>query len=176
MGNITVRDIIGSSNEDEFLDFDLTEVQQVLSFLQSEQAIDIAHAERLQLKALRGADIVSEFLSKIVKTVSYLESRLTSVKNKVSLDYKCSPDGSKATAEMRKWAGECSPDTLAIQESIAKAKGTKILLEKKFDILLKAHHSYKEVAMGFRRSGSVKQLIPGEDQIITNADEDNGWG
>ena len=59
---------LGTELEEDFSNFDLTEIQKVLSKLQDIDAIDLAHAELLQQQALRGADIITEYLGKIVKT------------------------------------------------------------------------------------------------------------
>jgi len=148
---VTLGHLIGDALEDDFLSFDLTEIQEVLLSLQEIETIDLAHAEQLQQQALRGADLLSEYLGKIVKTTSYLESKTSSIKNKVSLEYK-SPDGSKPTADMRKWAGESSTEVENWNIKLAKAKGSKIVLEKKYDILIKSHHHYKDIASGMKRS------------------------
>ncbi len=149
--NVYVRDLVGSDMEEEFLDFNITEIQQVLSKLQYTEAIDLPHAEMLQQQALRGADIITEYLSRLVKTASYLEAKINSAKNKASLEYK-SPDGSKVTLEMRKWVGEVSPEVNDLQIKMAKAKGSRILLEKKHDLLIKSYYYYKEIAAGLRRT------------------------
>jgi hypothetical protein len=149
--NVRLGDFIGSKLEEEFLNFDLSEIQQVLEKLQDTDAIDLAHAELLQQQALRGADVISEYLGKIVKTVGYLEAKVNSTKNKVSLDYQA-PDGSRTTADMKKWAGESSSEVEAIQIKLAKAKGSKLVLERKYEILIKSHHHYKDIASGLRRT------------------------
>lgn len=148
---IRVSDLVGALGTDEFLDFDLTEVQTVLNNLQTIEAIDLAHAELLSQQSLRCADILSEYLAKMVKTVSYLEGKINSTKNKISLEY-TAPDGARTTVEMKKWAGESSPTVEGLQEKLAGAKGTKSLLEKKYDIVIKAHHHYKDIAAGLRRT------------------------
>ena len=137
--------------EEDFLSFDLTEIQNVLEQLKFEDAIDLAHAELLQQKALRGADILIEYLGKIVKTVGYLETKVNSTKNKVSLEYKA-PDGSRTTTDMKIWAGNSSQEVDDISISLAKAKATKIVIEKKYDTLMRTHYHYKEIASGLRRS------------------------
>jgi len=143
-------DLIGEKLEEKFLDFDLTEVQEVLKKLKDIEPIDLAHAELLQQQALRGADVVIEYLGKIVKTVGYLESKVNSIKNKEALEYQ-TPDGTKATTDMRKWWSEQSPEVISIQESLAKARAAKTVLEKKYDLLIKSHHHYKEIASGMRK-------------------------
>ena len=148
---VRLGDLLGNQLEEDFISFDFTEIQQVLSKLQIEDAIDLAHAEMLQQQSLRGADILTEYLGKIVKTVGYLETKVNSTKNKVSLEY-MAPDGSKTTADMKKWAGESSPEVEAVQIKLAKAKGSKVVLEKKYDILIRAHHHYKDIAAGLRRT------------------------
>lgn len=148
---IRVSDLVGALGTDEFLDFDLTEVQTVLNNLQTIEAIDLAHAELLSQQSLRCADILSEYLAKMVKTVSYLEGKINSTKNKISLEY-TAPDGARTTVEMKKWAGESSLTVEGLQEKLAGAKGTKSLLEKKYDIVIKAHHHYKDIAAGLRRT------------------------
>jgi hypothetical protein len=151
MSEITlISDIIGSGPEDDFLNFDLTEVQATLHELQVTEGIDLAHAESLAQKTLRCADLLAEYLAKLTKTVSYLESRVNSLKNKASLEYE-SPTG-KTTAEMRKWAGDVSPEVEEFQVKVAKAKGSKSLVEKKFDIIIKAHHHFKDIAAGLRKT------------------------
>lgn len=146
---ITINDIIGERFDDEFTSFDLTEIQSALAVLKSEEPIDIAHAERLQQKALRGADIACEILGRLVKMNSYYEGKVNSIKNKAALDY-TAKEG-RTTAEMKKWAGECSPDADVWLEKLAKIKAAKVLIEKKYDILIKTHHQQKDIANGMRR-------------------------
>lgn len=151
MKSTYLKDLIGEDFEDKFLDFDLTEIQQVLIKLQIADAIDLPHAEMLQQQSLRGADILCEYLSKLVKVVSYLESKINTAKNKAALDYK-SPDGSKVTLDMRKWASEIAPEVVELQSLMARAKGSKVLLEKKFDIIMKSHYYYRDIAAGLRKT------------------------
>jgi hypothetical protein len=148
---VRLGDLLGSNSVEDFRDFDLTEVQQVLNQLQETDAIDLAHAELLQQQALRGADILAEYMAKMIKTVSYLEAKVNSTKNKVSLEY-VAPDGTRTTVDMKKWAAECSPDVVAALEKLADAKGGKVALERKFDIIVKAHHHYKDIAAGLRKT------------------------
>jgi len=148
---VILSDFVGTNLEENFLDFDLTEIQEVLQTLEEDSAHDLAHAENLQQKALRGADIVSEYLCKIVKTVSYLEAKVNSTKNRVSLEY-TAPDGSRTTSEMKKWAGESSSEVEELLIKLAKAKASKMVLEKKYDILIRSHHHYKDISNGLRRS------------------------
>ena len=84
MTEITLGQILGDDLEEAFRNFDMTEIQEVLSRLAETDAIDLAHAEMLQQQALRGADILSEFLGKIIKTTSYLETEINSARNKAS--------------------------------------------------------------------------------------------
>jgi hypothetical protein len=146
----TLGQLIGSDLEDDFLSFDLTQVQQVLIQLKETDAIDLAHAELLQQQSLQAADTIAEFLARLIKTVSYLESQFNATKNRVSLEY-TAPDGARATMEMRKFAGEASKEVEALAIRLARAKGSKSLLEKKYDILIKSHHHYKDLAAGFKR-------------------------
>lgn len=148
---VTLGDLVGENLEEDFLQFDLTDIREVLTNLSEEEAIDLAHAEMLQQQSLRGADILSGYLSKMIKTTSYLESKIESVKNKTSLEY-VSPDGSRVTSEMRLQAGKSSPEVEKLNEQLSKAKGSKSYLEKQYDILIKAHHHFKEIATGLRRS------------------------
>jgi hypothetical protein len=148
---VRLGDLLGTSAEEDFRNFDLTEVQKILKHLQNIDPIDLAHAESLQQQALRGADILAEFLAKIVKTVSYLEARVNSIKNKVSLEY-VAPDGSRTTTDMKIWAGNASSEVELISISLSEAKASKIVLEKKFDIMIRTHHHYKDIAQGLRRT------------------------
>ena len=162
MSKVKLGDLIGNNLEEEFAEFDLTEIQQVLFQLKETDAVDLSHAELLQQQALRCADILTEYLGKIVKTTSYLETKVNSVKNKSSLDYKA-PDGSRTTIEMKKWAGESSKDVEELQIKLAKAKGSKLVLEKKLDIMIKLHHHYKDIAQGLRKT--ILGYIPQTEKI-----------
>ena len=148
---ITLGSLIGEQLEDEFILFDLSEIQTTLATLQRTDTIDLAHAEMLQQKALRGADIVSEYLAKLIKTTSFLESKVNSTKNKAALEYQA-PEGSRTTMDLRKYAAEASPEVEELSIKLAKAKGAKSVLEKKYDILIKLHHHYKDIANGLRRT------------------------
>lgn len=165
---VRLGDILGNSEVEDFKNFDLTEVQQVLRRLQETDAIDLAHAEFLQQQSLRGADILSEHLAKMVKTVSFLESRLNSVKNKASLDYKA-PEGFRTTTDMKIWAGNASPEVEVVANMLSEAKGGKVALEKKFDIMIRAHHHYKDIAAGLRRT------ILGQGPVRTEDKAPEGW-
>lgn len=147
---VRLGDLLGSEMEVDFQNFDLTEVQQVLEYLRDIDAIDLAHAEQLQQKALRGADVLAEYLGKITKTVSYLETKVTSTKNKVSLEYQA-PEG-RTTLDMKKWAADVSPEVEQVQIKLAAAKGSKLFLDKKYELLIKAHHHFKDIAQGLRRT------------------------
>lgn len=142
---------IGSELEEDFSDFDLTEIQNVLDRLRETDAIDLSHSEFLQQQALRGADILTEYIGKIVKTVSYLEARVNSVKNKAALNY-IDPNGNRVTVEMRKWYSETAPEVEDLQVKLAKAKASKAVLDKKYDILIRAHHHYKDISAGLKRT------------------------
>jgi hypothetical protein len=148
---VRLGDLLGDSLEEEFFSFDLTEIQSVLMKLQYTEAIDLAHAELLQQQSLRGADILTEYLGKIVKTVGYLESKINSTKNKAALNYQ-EPNGNRTTSDMKKWYSESAPEVEEIQIRLAKAKASKMVLEKKYDILIKSHHHYKDIAAGLRRT------------------------
>lgn len=144
-------DILGTIDEEVFNEFDLTEIQKVLKTLSNTTPIDLAHCELLQQQALRGADLLSEYLGKMIKTVGVLETKVNSIKNKSALNYQA-PEGQKATMDMRKYAAEASPDVEEAQIKLAKAKGSKSVLENKFNIMIKAHHHWKDMAMGMRRT------------------------
>lgn len=151
MIQVRLGDLLGNNLEENFSDFDLTEIHQVLEKLQDIDAIDLAHAELLQQQALRGADIITEYLGKIVKTVGYLETKVNSTKNKSALNYQA-PDGIRTTSDMKKWYSESAPEVEEVQIKLAKAKASKVVLEKKYDILIRIHHYYKDIAAGLRRT------------------------
>jgi hypothetical protein len=148
---VRLGDVLGSNLEEDFRNFDLTEIHEVLEQLRDIDAIDLAHAELLQQQSLRGADILIGYLSKMVKTLGYLESKVNSTKNKVSLEY-VAPDGARTTVDMKKWAGESSPEVEQVQIKLAEAKAGKIVLERKYEILIKSHHHFKDIAAGLRKT------------------------
>jgi hypothetical protein len=53
---------------------------------------------------------------------------------------------------MKKWAGESSPEVEAVQIKLAEAKAGKIVLERKYEILIKSHHHFKDIAAGLRKT------------------------
>ncbi len=148
---VRLGDLLGNELESDFSEFDLTEIKAVEAALKDTNAIDLSHAELMQQQALRGADILIEYMAKMVKTIGYLETKVNSVRNKVSLEYQA-PDGSRTTTDMKIWAGNASSEVEAIQIRLANAKGSKVYLEKKYDVLIKSHHHFKEIATGLRRT------------------------
>lgn len=163
---VSLGQLLGDNLEEEFVKFDLTEIQEVLSRLSETDAIDLAHSELLQQQALRAADLISEYLGKIIKTVSYLETKINSTKNKIALQFKA-PEGDRTTADMKKWAGESSPEVEELSIRLAKAKGSKSVLEKKYDILIKSHHHWKDISAGFKKT--ILGYNQGEKKVAT------GW-
>jgi hypothetical protein len=160
----TLGSLLGTDLEDDFSSFDLTEIQEVLSNLKTMQGIDLAHAEVLQQQALRAADIASELIGRLIKTTSYLEGRVNTVKNRASLEY--APASGKATADMRKQAGESAPEVEDLIARLSRAKGARSMLTMKFDILIKSHHYYKELVQGMKKgvvsySGANTNVVEG---------------
>ena len=149
-----LKQLVGDTFTDNFEEFDLAVVQQVLASLSTDQAIDIPHSEKLQQKTLFAADLLTEYLAKLIKTVSYLESKMNSVKNKVSLEYNA-PEGIKTTADMKKQAGESSEEVEKLALQLAKAKGAKSLVERKYEILLKAHHHFKDLSSNQKKTFGI---------------------
>ena len=148
---IRVKDLVGNNLDDAVFEFNLTEVQEVVSKLQSEDVPTLPQAERLCQEALRGADVLSEHLAKVHKIMNYLEAKGASVRNNIALNY-VPATGIKPSKELRKMAGEASQEVLDIEIELAKVKGAKTLLEKKYDIIIKAHHHYKDIAAGLRKT------------------------
>lgn len=148
---ITVADLIGDGLEDAFLNFDVTEAQNLLAKLQDTNVPDLAHAEYLQQEALRCADILTEYVAKLVKTIHYLDSQVSRTKADKALNY-TPPTGVRLSIELRKMAGESAQEVQDLQEKLAKAKGSKVALDRKYEIVVKAHHHYKDIASGFRRT------------------------
>jgi oligoribonuclease NrnB/cAMP/cGMP phosphodiesterase (DHH superfamily) len=160
---IKLVDFVGDKLEEDFLEFDLTEIQLVLQKLEVADPIDLAHAEQLQQLSLRGADILTDYLGKIVKTVAYLETKVNSTKNKVALNYQ-EPNGNKTTSDMKKWYSESAPEVEELQIRLAKAKASKVVLEKKYDILIKSHHHYKDISSGIRKT--ILGFIPKSSEKV----------
>ena len=148
---VRLGDLLGNELESDFAEFDLTEIKAVEESLKGAEAIDLAHAELMQQQALRGADILIEYMAKMVKTIGYLETKVNSVRNKVSLEYQA-PDGARTTTDMKIWAGNASKEVEEIQIRLASAKGSKVYLEKKYDVLIRSHHHFKEIAQGLRKT------------------------
>lgn len=164
----TIKDVL-SSLEDDFLNFDLSEITEVLSTLQSDIPVDLAQAENMQRLSLRATDVLSEYLVKIIKIIGVLESNLNRKKNEILLTYEA-PKG-KTTADMRKAASESNEEVEEISNKISKAKAAKIYLDKKYDIVMKTHYYYRDVAEGYKRT------IVGQTRTNnTGTNEVEGWG
>lgn len=148
----TLGQLVGSDLIEDFSNWEFSEIEIVLQALSKEDATDLKQVEKLQRESLRGADLISDYLSKMVKTVSFLESKLNSVKNKAALDYSPPKEGSRVTADVRRLVAESAPEVEEISGQLARCRGAKVFLEKKFDILIRAHYFYKEVAGGLRRT------------------------
>jgi hypothetical protein len=152
MSQITLGQLMGSQNIEPFEEFDLTEVQKVLKSLRDNEAFDIAHAEFLQHRSLYAAEILIDMIAKLIKTSGFIESRVNTVKNRAALEYKCEDDKVRVTAEMRKQAGESHPEVEQLGLLLAKTKGARSALEKKYDVLIKMHYYFKELAQGQKQS------------------------
>ena len=151
MNSVRLGDFLGVSSEEDFMEFDLSEVEIVLQSLKEVNATDLSHAEFLQQQALRGADIITGYLGKMVKTIGFLEAKVNSVKNRVALEYKA-PDGSRTTTDMKLWAAGCSSEVEEVQITLAKAKASKLVLDNKYSTLIKTHHHYRDIAQGIRKT------------------------
>src|ERR1039457_1607173 len=149
MSQTTLGNLLGSEMVDKFEDFDLTEIQNVLKSLANENANDLAHSDFLQQKCLYAANLLVDYLAQLVKSVSYLEGKVNSTKNKAALDYKSGE--SKITADMRRSASESDPEVEKLNIALSRAKGAKVMIEKKLDILIKSHHFYKDISSGMRK-------------------------
>ena len=152
---VTIGNIIGGSFDDEVDNFDMTEVQELVAELQNTEVPDLTHAEYLQQRALRAADILTEYLGKIVKVLAYYEALGNRTKNLVALKYE-NPSG-KTTQEDKKRAGESSEELMEIETKVARIKGAKAVIEKKFEIVIRMYHGNKDVALGLRKSLSFNQ-------------------
>jgi hypothetical protein len=158
----TIRDIIGDDVEEAFLDFDYTRIQEVLNEVSNSETPSMAHAEYLAHKCLVAADILAGYMGKLVKFSSYLENKITSTRNQYAIEYK-GTDG-KTTADMRALALKSCPAADIYEETLAKLKGTKITIEKRYDILIKNHHQYKDIAARMNR------MIPSENSLPQSSD------
>ena len=145
----TLGNIIGDKLEDDFSNFDMTEIKTILTMLKETNAIDIAHTEYLQQQALRGAYILTEYLARMIKTVLYLEGKVNTARNKAAMNLQSEQ---KITADMRRYAYETSPEAEEIDARLYRAKGGKAALEKQYDLLIKGHHHWKDMAAGMRKS------------------------
>lgn len=151
MSEFVLSNILGTNQEEDFENFDLKEIQEILLELRNTEPFDLAHGELMQQRALRGADVCSEFIGKLQKTISYLETKASSAKNRAALDYK-GKENEKVTMDMRKFVAESDSAVEDYLLKLAKAKGAKALLDKKYELLLKQHHFVKEICIGFKKS------------------------
>jgi len=163
---ITLKQVLGDKDYEDFDEFDITEAQQVLRKLSIDRPMDLGDYEKLQQQSLYAADLLIGFIAKLNKTVYLLETKINSRKNAISLNYKAS-DG-KTTAEMRKSAGECDEETGKLNEQIGKAKGAKLYLDKKYELLIKSHHHFKDLASSIRNTGNTNMKNTYKDDETNN--------
>jgi hypothetical protein len=155
---ITLGQILGSSFNERFMDFDMGPTQRVLGQLEQEAVHDLAHAELQQQRALRCSNNIGEFLGIIVKNIAYLESKIQSTRNKFALTHiPKDEDGKpmKVTVDVRNMLLKSCPEADPLEETLARLKGAKEMLAKKYDSLTKAHYHYKEIA-DFMRGGLMR--------------------
>ena len=105
----------------------------------------------------RKSNVLSIFFTagfpKLNDTISILEAKVTAAKNKASLEYKALEG--KTTADMKKYAGESDPEVERLQIRLGRAKGAKQAISSKYEILLKAHHHFKDLALGYRQGNKM---------------------
>jgi hypothetical protein len=70
---------------------------------------------------------------------------------------------------MKKWAADVSPEVETVQIKLASAKGSKLVLDRKYEILVKSHHHFKDIAAGLRKT------ILGYSQSTTSEPIPNGY-
>ena len=97
-----------------------------------------------------------------------METKINSTKNRAALNYQ-EPNGNKTTSDMKKWYSESAPEVEELQIKLAQAKASKLVLDKKYDILIRSHHHYKDIASGIRKS------ILGYTSISTNSKVPEGY-
>jgi len=166
----TLKDYLGNDDFSSFESFDLTKIKEILNYLSVEDPIDIAHAEKLQQKALWGANLITDYLTQVVKVSNVLESKISALKNKAALEYK-NTDDKKVTADLRKYAAESDPKVEEYNDLLAKAKAARVFLEKKYDLLIKTHYFFKEVCIGYKRETGTVSIDSKPNQVAKN----NSW-
>ena len=174
MAKVLLGDLLGNNDIEDFNSFDLTEIQKVLKSLAIEDALDISHCQYLQQRSLFGAECLIDFSAKMVKTVGFIEAKINTLKNKCSLEYKHPEEGIRITAEMRKSGGESDPRVEELSFLLARAKGAKLAIEKKLDLILKMHYHFKELAISMQQgiiSGAPKAAMLSEKQEYSKV----GW-
>jgi hypothetical protein len=143
-----LKDMVNSSTDEQFLNFSLDDIQAILTSLQNTEVPDLAHAELMQQRALIGANMVCDFLAKVVKIVSSLDNKINSMRSTYAINYRI--DGKVPAADVRTLALKSCPDVSDLEELLSNAKASKSFLERKYDILIKTHHHYKDIAAGLR--------------------------
>ena len=161
---VNAKDLLNT--EIDLENFDLTEVQEIISEMREMEVIDLAHADLKQQMCLFLADKLNDHCAVLTKQISKLESNLSVEKNKASLDYKA--EEGKTTTDMKVWAGNCAPKVIEIQNSLASLKGVLFLLSKKSDLVLKSFYYFKALSDSYRRTTAL-----GFNPVI--ADSNDNW-
>ncbi len=168
-----IRDIIGDKMEEDFLEFDYTYIQETLNEVSNSATPNLAMAEYLQFKCLSAADVLIEYSGKLIKYSTYLDNKITSMRNRHAMEfYAANP---KAAADIRAMSLKSCPDADELENTSAQLKGTRAIIEKKFDLLIKAHHHYKEVASRLNRMIPSENGRPGSEKGYERQDFDGGW-
>jgi len=149
---MNIKDLIG--HDDEFGEFEMSEVMSILRAAENVQASDVAHAEKLQHRCIVGTRILLEYESKIIQTVSKLSAKIPAVRAKYALSYKGEEGEKRPTDKTKDYAYKQCPEALELEEKLGLAMAAKNSLQKYQEVLNKFHYYYRDICA--RQNGSMK--------------------
>lgn len=125
---------------------DVAHIQALSEDIPLDGHVDMATAEKLAVQFLRGADMCSEVLCRIVWWLAKKEGEVQHAHAKAML-VKALGQGLKTAKEKERFAAG-DKDYLDACERVARAKAMKKWLENKHSNLISAHYLMKEIAKG----------------------------
>jgi hypothetical protein len=151
-----------------FADFDpekidISEIKELTDAIPKDGNVDVAIAESLATKFLRGADRCAEILAQLTWWEAKMEDEKRHAIAKASL-VTAAQKGLKTATDRRTYA-DADPECLKACEASNKAKAMKQWFKNKHDSLVSAHYLMKDIAKGGRshqRAGGQPDSAWGE--------------
>jgi len=165
-----IKDEIGETFEDDFMEFDLTLVHDLLDDINNNSAPDLYQAEDLRRRTIVGMRMLTQYEGRLIKITNYLNSKIPAIRSKYAIHY--TNEGKKdPTDKTRDYAFKSCPDAEPFEKTLAQATAARTVVQKKYELLSKAHYMYRDLCL--RQSGMMP-LDGSKNTPRSGSDDDQG--